>query len=279
MLIVQISDLHIVARGKKTYGIAPMSENLKRCVEHINQLSPRPGLVLVTGDITAHGLEEEFQQASDLLNNLDIPYYVIPGNHDDRSRLLSAFDPVTCSSIRGSEGQDFINYVIDDFAVRLIALDSTVPGMPGGEICDQRAAWLDRRLSENTEKPTLIFMHHPPVKLGVIETDMDGFTGADKLGRTVRKYNNIEGILCGHVHLPTFTRWQGTIVSTAPSMGMRLLLDLTLEQPSQFLLEEPAYQLHYRTDEENFVSHLVEVKESAAYLFEEHHGILTGKSK
>ena len=61
MLIAQISDLHIVGVGKKTYGIAPMGENLRLCVEHINQLSPKPDLVLVTGDITDTGLQDEFQ--------------------------------------------------------------------------------------------------------------------------------------------------------------------------------------------------------------------------
>jgi len=269
MLIAQISDLHIAGRGKKTYGIAPMGENLRLCVDHINQLSPRPNLVLVTGDITDTGMEKQFEYARDLLSELNIPYYIIPGNHDDRSRFLSTFNHVACSSIRGTGDQNFVNYVIDDFEIRLIAVDSTVPGKPGGEICDQRANWLDQRLSENTEKPTLIFMHHPPVKLGVIETDVDGFTGADKLGKIVKKYNNIEGILCGHVHLPTFTRWQGTIVSTAPSIGMRLLLDLTLEQPPQFLLEKPAYQLHYWTAEKNLVSHLSEVKRSVSYRFED----------
>ena len=270
MLIAQISDLHIVGRGKKTYGIAPMGENLKLCVDHINQLSPKPNLVLVTGDITDTGREEEFQHARDLLSDLNIPYYVIPGNHDNRSRLLSTFNQETCTSIKGAEDQVFINYTIEDFEIRLIALDSTSPGEAGGEICSQRANWLEKRLSEDTEKPTLIFMHHPPVKLGVIETDIDGFSGADKLGEIVKKYNNIEGILCGHVHLPTFTRWQGTIVSTAPSIGMRLFFDLTLEQPSQFQLEKPAYQLHYWTPENCLVSHLLEVGDSEPYLFEDY---------
>jgi len=270
MLIAQISDLHIVGVGKKTYGIAPMGENLRLCVEHINQLSPKPDLVLVTGDITDTGLQDEFQHARELLDDLIIPYYVIPGNHDDRSRLLSTFSQRACSFITGPEEQSFVNYVIDEFEIRLLAMDSTAPGKPGGEICDHRANWLDQRLSENKEKPTIIFMHHPPLKLGVIETDIDGFNGEEKLGNVVNKYNNIEGILCGHVHLPTFSRWQGTIVSTAPSIGMRLLLDLTLEQPSKFLLEKPAYQLHYWTREKNLVSHLVEVKNSDCYLFEDY---------
>lgn len=265
MLIAQISDTHIAGWGEKTYGIAPMAENLARCVDHINQCDPKPDVVLVTGDITCAGGVEEAEQAASLLGRLQIPFYIIPGNHDDRSSLGSAFDGHACPS--GFQG--FSNYVIDDFDVRLIAMDSTAPGVPGGEICQTRAAWLDERLSEGKERPTVIFMHHPPVKCGVLETDMDGFAGADLLGDIIEKYTNIEGVLCGHIHLPIHVRWRGTVVSTAPSMGMQLGLDLTLKRPSEFILEAPGYQLHYWTPQKDLVTHTVFVRDvDGPYPFE-----------
>jgi len=268
MLIVQISDTHIAGSGKKTYGIAPMSENLARCVDHINQCDPKPDVVLVTGDITSSGKMEEAEQAASLLSNLQSPIYIIPGNHDTQESLEAAFPEQACPS--GFRG--FSNYAIDTFDVRLIALDSTVPGAPGGEICQTRAAWLDARLSEDKERPTIIFMHHPPVKCGVLETDMDGFSGADRLGGVVEKYTNIEGIFCGHIHLPIHVRWRGTVVSTAPSMGMQLGLDLTLKHPSEFNLEAPGYQLHYWTPQQNLVTHTVYVRDvDGPYPFEDHH--------
>jgi 3',5'-cyclic AMP phosphodiesterase CpdA len=271
MLIVQISDTHIAGWNKKAYGIAPVARNLSDCVEHINQLIPKPDLVLVTGDITNAGLKEEFEQAASLLNKLDAPYYVIPGNHDDRSNLLSVFGGIACPLTGFYKNQGFINYVIDDFDIRLIAMDSTVIDEPGGEICEIRSAWLDKRLEEELEKPTILFMHHPPVKLGVIESNVDGFIGSERLGAIVGKYTNIERILCGHIHLPAFVRWHGTIVSTAPSMGMQLDLDITMEHPSRFHLEPPAYQLHHWTADNNLVSHTVNVKTiEKTYPFEEH---------
>lgn len=270
MLIVQISDTHIAGWDKKTYGIAPMVNNLRLCVEHINQLIPKPDLVLVTGDITNTGRIEEFEQAASLLNELTAPYYVIPGNHDNRTNLLSAFAGRACPAENIFKQQGFINYVIDDFELRLIAMDSTVIYQAGGEICKLRASWLDERLTEGGEKPTILFMHHPPVKLGVKETDIDGFAGSEKLGDVIEKYTHIERILCGHVHSPIFVRWRGTVVSTAPSMGMQLVLDLTLQQSSQFILEAPAYQLHHWTAEKNLISHIVKVQAiDKTYLFED----------
>ncbi|MCD6582291.1 MAG: phosphodiesterase, partial [Desulfuromusa sp.] len=211
MLIAHISDLHIAGWGKKAYGIAPTAESLACCVDHINQLKPEPDLVLVTGDITYSGLLEEVERAASLLGELRYPFYVIPGNHDDLSTLWSVFGGQACPVM----DQGFINYVIEGYPIRFIGIDSTVPGEPGGEICDVRAAWLDERLSEVKEQPTIIFTHHPPVKCGVLETDEDGFIGADLLGAVVEKYPNIERILCGHIHLTTHVRWRGTVVSTA----------------------------------------------------------------
>jgi len=266
MLIAHISDLHIAGWGKKAYGIAPTAENLACCVDHINQLKPEPDLVLVTGDITYSSLLEEVERAASILAQLRYPFYILPGNHDDRSTIWSVFGGQACPAM----DQGFINYVIEGYPLRLIGLDSTVPGEPGGEICEVRAAWLDERLSEVKEQPTIIFTHHPPVKCGVLETDEDGFVGAARLGDIVEKYSNIKSILCGHIHLQAHVGWRGTVISTAPSMGIPLVLDLTMEQPSQFTLDVPGYQLHYWSPEWNLVSHTIYVRETdGPYLFDE----------
>jgi len=271
MLIAQISDTHIAGRDKMTYGIAPMVQNLAQCIEHINQFNPALDLILVTGDIVSSGSKEEYEQSVSLLNKLNAPYFVIPGNHDNKINFLSAFVGTACFSIQNLNNpeNEFINYVIDDYDIRLIAVDSTVTDGPGGEICETRATWLNDRLAEDKNKPTIIFMHHPPVKLGVRESNIDGFIGSERLGNIIENYSNIERVLCGHVHLPIFVSWHGTIVSTAPSMGMPLVLDLTMKQTSRFLLDSPAYQLHHWTPERNLISHTIRVKkDDKTYLFD-----------
>jgi len=267
MIIAQISDIHIAGWGKKTYNIAPMAENLKRSVDHINARIPKPDVVIVTGDIAMGGLEEEVERAARILDKLQMPYYVVPGNHDDRATLWSVMGGKGCPSMVDG----FINFVVDDYDVRLIGIDSTTPGNPGGEICDQRQAWLNEQLAQNSEKPTAIFMHHPPVKCGVLETDEDGFKGVDRLASIIDKYTNIERIICGHIHLQANVRWHGTVVSTAPSTGMELVLDLTMKRESEFLLEAPGYQLHFWTPQNNLITHTVYIREiDGPYLFEEY---------
>jgi len=266
MLIAQISDSHLAGSGRKTYGIAPMAKNLKRCIDHINAFEPAVDVVLMTGDLGDSGSAAEMDEAAEMLAKLRCPFFMVPGNHDTRSAMRAAFGKTACPA----PSDQFINYVINDFDLRLIGFDSSIPGKPGGEMCDARATWLEQQLATDSNKPTIIFTHHPPVKCSVRESDKDGFIGAAQLASMIDKYDNIERILCGHIHLVTHTRWHGTIVSTAPSMGMQLDFDMTMTRPSMFYLSPPAYLLHHWTPQKNLVTHTITVQDiDGPYLFEE----------
>ena len=131
-----------------------MVKNLVLCIDHINQHPPKPHLFLVTGDITIAWQAEEFNHAANFLNRFEMPFYVIPGNHDDRDILRSTFGKQACPV----EFEGEIEYVIEDSDLRLNALDSTFPGSPGGEITEAQASLLDARLNEKPTKPTMIFI-------------------------------------------------------------------------------------------------------------------------
>ena len=90
-------------------------------------------------------------------------------------------------------------------------------------------------------------IYAPPADKMRLETDVDGFIGKELLGSVISKHHHVEKIICGHIHVPINTSWNDTVISTAPSMGMQLVLDLTLKRESEFVLEAPAYHLHYWT--------------------------------
>jgi len=255
MLIAHISDTHVMPPGQLTHGIAPMAENLVRCVADINALDPRPDLVLLSGDVTDKATRAEAEHAAKILSALAMPLFIVPGNHDDRRVLCEIFGPDICPP--NSDG--FVDYVIDGYPVRIIALDSLDAGLVSGRITDDRLNWLKKRLAEETHQPTLIVAHHPPLKLGVPETDDYDFAGATALGKIIASHSNIERFLCGHIHLHINARWCGTIVTTAPSMGTQLTLDLNQRAPSQFLLSDPAYLLHHWTKDSQLVTHPIQV--------------------
>jgi len=238
MKIAQISDLHISAAGK-TLGVAPMAENLGRVVDHVNQL--QPDLVLISGDIANTARPDETRRAAQQLAKLDAPFYLTPGNHDAREVLWGVFGGGAIPAREASH----LSYVVDTAALRIIALDSTDPDLHNGLICPARAAWLEEKLAEAL-KPTLLFMHHPPTKCGVAETDDPPLQGADELAAVVARHSHIERILCGHIHLSVQALWQGRLVCTAPSIGMRLRLRRKPQEESQFFASPPAFLWHAR---------------------------------
>src|SRR3954468_24889543 len=91
MLIAQISDTHIKPEGRLAFQRLDTALCLARCVEHVCRLTPAPDVVLLTGDLTDAGLEEEYVRLRHLLTPLPMPVYVIPGNHDAREPLRRVF--------------------------------------------------------------------------------------------------------------------------------------------------------------------------------------------
>lgn len=245
MKIAQISDLHVVAEGK-TLGVAPMAENLEKVVAHINRLGP--DVVLVSGDISDTGSLSDVERAAEILAGLDAPFYVTPGNHDARDTLLRGM-PAAALPVQQT---GHLSYAIDLPDLRILALDSTESDAPNGRICAVRAAWLAEEL-EKTSKSTLIFMHHPPLKFAVDETDRPPLEGADLLADVVARHSHIARILCGHIHLFAQALWQGRLVCTAPSMGMRL--NWNPNTASSFLLSAPAYLWHMFNDDGQMITH------------------------
>ena len=128
---------------------------------HVNALDPRPDVVLATGDLVEGGKPEEYARLKRLLAPLAMPVYLIPGNHDAREALRAAFADHAYLPASG-----FLQYASRTQPVRLIALDTLVPGKPHGALCAERLDWLEARLGES-DRPTILFMHHPPFDCGI----------------------------------------------------------------------------------------------------------------
>ena len=88
MLIAQISDLHVRPAGALAYGVSETNLSTEHAVHALLRLDPAPDCVLVTGDLTDCGLDEEYALLSGLLARLPMPVYAVPGNHDITSYWL-----------------------------------------------------------------------------------------------------------------------------------------------------------------------------------------------
>ena len=257
MLIAQISDPHIVAAGKlfrgPVQGTAPDAERislefdtaafLARSIAALNALVPRPDIVVLTGDLVDHGAPEEYVHLRQLLARLQMPCFVIPGNHDGREALRQAF---RADGYLPADG--FLQYAVEDYPLRLLALDTLVEGKGGGELCQDRLRWLDRTLAAQPNRPTAVLMHHPPFATGIGYMDGHGLENAAGLAEIVARYPHIERILCGHLHRAIDRRFAGTVAGTAPSTAHQIRLNLVPESRISFVFEPPGYQLHLWRD-------------------------------
>jgi len=144
MLIAQISDLHVRLEGDLAYRRVPTARSLSRAIDHLLSLNPRPDVVLATGDLVDSGSREEYLHLRRLLAPLPMPVYLLPGNHDDRRNLTEVFADHTYLA----QGGAFLHYVVEDHPLRIVALDTLVPGQTGGLLCEDRLTWLNTRLSE-----------------------------------------------------------------------------------------------------------------------------------
>jgi 3',5'-cyclic AMP phosphodiesterase CpdA len=251
VLIAQITDMHIRPEGVLAYGRLDTAPYLARAVQHLLGLKPRPDVVLATGDLVDAGRAAEYARLRALLAPLPMPVYLIPGNHDDRAALVAAFTDHRYLP----RGGRFIQYVVEDFPLRLVALDTLVPGQHGGLLCEERLDWLAARLAEAPDRPTIIFMHHPPFETGIEHMDGYGLARSREFIEVVSRHRQVEGVLCGHLHRPIQARVGGTVASTAPSTAHQVELDLEKGNPLMFTMEPPACQLHLWRPGAGLVSH------------------------
>jgi len=250
MIIAQISDPHIGLGGDTDDPQDKATAQLRRAVDHLMRLPAPPDVVLITGDCVNGGSMPEYQSFRALLRPLTMPVYVIPGNHDDRGQLQALFGPQGSAPLAG-----FVQYVVDTGPVRLIALDTNVPGKGEGYLCAERLAWLEQRLAEMPERPTLIFMHHPPFLTGLAPFDQIGLTNADMLGALIAHHPQVERIVAGHVHSTMLRRFHGTLAMTCSSTMYQMFPDLYRPKGVSVVMEPPACLLHVWRESTGMITH------------------------
>ena len=129
MLICQLTDLHVRPVGKSANRLVETNLFTERAFRKVAGLVPRPDVVVITGDLTERGVEAGYANLARLIRRyLTMPVYVIPGNHDQRGNLRSEL-----KHLPGVLADPLhVQYAVDDLPVRIVMLDTLVPGAPHG---------------------------------------------------------------------------------------------------------------------------------------------------
>lgn len=245
MLVAQISDTHILSPASDQPAAELRADCLRRCVADINR--QQPDAVIFTGDTVQHGQPEEYARLRELLAPLEVPVYLVPGNRDDKNEMRAAFRDYAYLPKDGG----FLQYVIEEYVVRLVAIDSTSRGERKGVCCPARQAWLEEVLGAQPDKPTLLFIHHPP--FDIADHYIGGYRQPEEaaaLADIVSRHPQVKGLLCGHVHWPIERDWAGTEARIMPSVAVDLRKGIDETEARG----RPVYMLHRLSRGTSFAS-------------------------
>lgn len=235
MIVAQLSDTHIDLDGPNG---AKRLDNLERCVADIDRLDPPPDVAIHTGDLAQNGSPAEYAAAKRVLDALPCPYFVGAGNRDDRDALRAAF-PADRYLLPETS---FVQYSVDGFPVRFVAIDTLSDSSNQGDFCQTRADSLRQALADEPGKPTVVFMHHPPFE--VRDSDYPkqfvSWDSVERLGRALDGSRQVVGMLCGHTHRDTAGKIGDVPVSSMPSVAV----DLRLGDYAASVDGVPLYKIH-----------------------------------
>lgn len=232
MRIAQLSDLHLTAaEGARTWGAAPW-RSLRRVLDDLGRASPRPDLLVLTGDLASRRRPATYERLRDWLLPWRDRLCVIPGNHDHRQLLRSAF------ADRILPDRPTVQFARELGGWRLLGLDSLRPPWVHGRLGRGQLAWLEEQLARDA-RPAFLFVHHPPVRVHCWWLDKDRLRDRCALAEVVRG-RSVRAIACGHVHQAAVGTLAGVPVWTCPSTAYQFRPRGLVPGPISF---EPAYRL------------------------------------
>ncbi len=229
MRIIQISDSHISTDTPQRLA------DLERCVTAVNEQGP--DLVIHTGDIAHDASVEEYRLARDVLEQLQAPWYVMPGNRDDRNRLVETFHD------KLSMHEGFIQYTLDEYPVRLLLIDTLSTMSNKGALCEVRMQHIQQVFSDNGSTPLMVFMHHTPFEVTEIPDpfQFEDWSAVEQLLEIFAGCKELRAVYCGHVHRNVATRINNLPISAITCMACDLrkgkILDEERQRPSYKVID------------------------------------------
>jgi 3',5'-cyclic AMP phosphodiesterase CpdA len=195
MKLVHISDIHINA---EPIGGTDSVEALAACLAHVEKRHADAEIVVISGDLTHHGRRENYVKLREMLEASTLDPVLMIGNHDHRETFTEVF-PDTPLDENGH-----VQQVREAGGHLLVFLDTNLAGNHSGRLGPRRIAWLSARLDEAERQrlPVLLFMHHHPLPIGVLATDILALVQKKEFAAVVRRYRDtIRHLFFGHCHM------------------------------------------------------------------------------
>jgi 3',5'-cyclic AMP phosphodiesterase CpdA len=210
-VIVHVSDTHFLADGARLYGRVDTDSTLGRAMRQLKRSGVHPDAIVLTGDIADRGEADAYGRVRALVeplaDQLGAELVWVMGNHDERGRFRA-------SLLDESPSTAPVDRVVMANGLRIIALDSSVPGFHHGALDDGQLDWLRSELREPAPHGTILALHHPPIPTALPLMTILELQQQDRLAEVLAG-SDVRAILGGHLHYATTGSFAGIPVSVA----------------------------------------------------------------
>lgn len=210
-VILHLSDTHLLAGDRLLGERYDTAAHLRRTLEAAEATGVRPDAVVFTGDLTDLGEPEAYRALREAVEpwaaRLGAPVVWVAGNHDERRALRAGL-------LDGEPTEEPVTGVWDLDGLRLIALDSSVPGWHHGDLDAAQLEWLRAELAEPAPLGTILALHHPPLPTHIPFFDILELRDQPGLAAVIAG-SDVRAILAGHLHYSTSGTFAGVPVSVS----------------------------------------------------------------
>jgi Icc protein len=228
--LVQLTDLHVVAEGDALPGGVDTAAVLDQALRAVEESALTPAALVLTGDLTEHGRPAQYQRLRAILEpaaqRIGAPLVYAAGNHDDRAALREHL-------LGEPPSGDPFDHIVRVGDLRIVVLDSTIPGHPHGALRPEQLDWLRAELAEPAAAGTVLALHHPPLPSAAPLAAAIPLLRREDLADAVAG-TDVRLVLAGHTHvvsagtLGAVPVWTGgplatTLDGLAPGAALRAL--------------------------------------------------------
>jgi Icc protein len=210
-VVAHLSDPHLLADGVRQYGVIDTEAGVVRALDRLAHVDPPPQALVFTGDLADKAEPAAYARLRALVEPaaaaMGAQVVWVMGNHDERAEYAAGlFDE------DGDGSQDRVHHVD---GLRIVSVDTSVPGYHHGEVTADQLAWLSDVLATPAPHGTLLALHHPPIPVPMLRAAEMIELADQHLLAAVLEGTDVRGILGGHFHFSSHSTFAGIPISVA----------------------------------------------------------------
>ena len=212
--VAHLSDPHLLAGGAKQYDVIDPEAGLRLALQRLRRLDPAPDVIAFTGDLADKAEPAAYARLRELVEPVaaDLGAQVVwtMGNHDERAPYAAGmFDG------DGDDPDAPQDRAYDVGGLRVLAMDTSVPGYHHGDLTDDQLGWLADHLATPAEHGTILALHHPPIPVPMLRAaEIIELLDQHRLAEVLAG-SDVRAILGGHFHYTSWSTFAGIPVSVA----------------------------------------------------------------